>query len=81
MSFQAVAPEAPADFMKIDRSVAAGSLLRVRLDSEGQSAMETCLEVEVFVRLNVRSKVPLSTVSTFKANTSSTWSFSPMEVN
>ena len=80
MSFQAVAPEAPADFMKIDRSVA-GSLLRVRLDSEGQSAMETCLEVEVFVRLNVRSKVPLSTVSTFKANTSSTWSFSPMEVN
>jgi hypothetical protein len=80
MSFQAVAPEAPADFMKIDRSVA-GSLLRVRLGSEGQSAMETCLEVEVFVRLNVRSKVPLSTVSTFKANTSSTWSFSPMEVN
>ena len=80
MSFQAVAPEAPADFMKIDRSVA-GSLLRVRLGSEGQSAMETYLEVEVFVRLNVRSKVPLSTVSTFKANTSSTWSFSPMEVN
>ena len=80
MSFQAVAPEAPADFMKIDRSVA-GSLIRVRFDSEGQSAMETCLEVEVFVRLNVRSKVPLSTVSTFKANTSSTWSFSPMEVN
>ena len=80
MSFQAVAPEAPADFMKIDRSVA-GSLLRVRLDGEGQSAMETCLEVEAFVRLNVRSKAPLSTASTFKANTSSTWSFSPMEVN